>query len=31
MIKLESYMDGGTMEASHFHVDIHGHPNEPAR
>ncbi len=30
MIKLESYMDGGTMEASHFHVDIHGHPNEPA-
>ncbi len=26
MIKLESYMDGGTMEASHFHLDIHGHP-----
>ena len=19
-------MDGGTMEASHFHLDIHGHP-----
>lgn len=25
MIKLESYMDGGTMEASHFHIDIAGH------
>jgi len=28
MIKLESYMDGGTMEASHFHLDIYGHPAE---
>ncbi|MCA6128937.1 prephenate dehydratase [Thalassolituus oleivorans 4BN06-13] len=28
MIKLESYMDGGTMHASHFHVDIHGHPQQ---
>lgn len=28
LIKLESYMDGGTMEASHFHLDIHGHPDE---
>jgi prephenate dehydratase len=27
MIKLESYMDGGTMEASHFHIDLAGHPN----
>ena len=26
MIKLESYMDGGTMEASHFHIDLAGHP-----
>ena len=26
MIKLESYMDGGTMEASHFHIDIAGYP-----
>lgn len=25
LIKLESYMDGGTMEASHFHLDVHGH------
>jgi prephenate dehydratase len=25
MIKLESYMDGGTMTASHFHIDIAGH------
>lgn len=25
LIKLESYMDGGTMEASHFHIDIAGH------
>lgn len=24
LIKLESYMDGGTMEASHFHIDIAG-------
>lgn len=28
VIKLESYMDGGTMEASHFHIDIIGHPCE---
>ena len=28
MIKLESYMDGGTMEASHFHIDLAGHPNQ---
>lgn len=27
MIKLESYMDGGTMAASHFHIDIAGHPH----
>tara|TARA_B100001063_G_scaffold229484_1_gene241723 strand:+ start:163 stop:1047 length:885 start_codon:yes stop_codon:yes gene_type:complete len=25
LIKLESYMDGGTMQASHFHIDIAGH------
>lgn len=25
LIKLESYMDGGTMQASHFHIDITGH------
>jgi prephenate dehydratase len=30
MVKLESYMDGGTMEASHFHLDIYGHPDQPA-
>ncbi|MEK9713171.1 MAG: prephenate dehydratase [Thalassolituus sp.] len=30
MVKLESYMDGGTMEASHFHLDIYGHPQELA-
>ena len=30
MVKLESYMDGGTMEASHFHLDIYGHPQEVA-
>lgn len=28
LIKLESYMDGGTMEASHFHIDLEGHPNQ---
>jgi prephenate dehydratase len=28
MIKLESYMDGGTMEASHFHIDLAGHPSQ---
>lgn len=28
MIKLESYMDGGTMEASHFHIDLAGHPEQ---
>lgn len=28
MIKLESYMDGGTMEASHFHIDLAGHPDQ---
>ena len=30
MIKLESYMDGGTMEASHFHIDLAGHPQQAA-
>ena len=30
MIKLESYMDGGTMEASHFHIDLAGHPDQAA-
>jgi prephenate dehydratase len=30
MIKLESYMDGGTMEASHFHIDLAGHPQQVA-
>lgn len=28
LIKLESYMDGGTMEASHFHIDIEGHQQQ---
>lgn len=28
LLKLESYMDGATMEASHFHVDIQGHPGQ---
>lgn len=28
LIKLESYMDGGTMAASHFHIDIDGHPEQ---
>ena len=28
MIKLESYMDGGTMNASHFHIDLSGHPDQ---
>lgn len=28
LIKLESYMDGGTMEASHFHIDLVGHPEQ---
>ena len=30
LIKLESYMDGGTMAASHFHIDIDGHPDQAA-
>ena len=30
LIKLESYMDGGTMQASHFHIDITGHHQEQA-
>ncbi|KZZ39952.1 prephenate dehydratase domain-containing protein, partial [Oleiphilus sp. HI0117] len=30
MIKLESYMDGGTMEASHFHIDVDGHYRQQA-
>lgn len=30
MIKLESYMDGGTMKASHFHIDLAGHPQQAA-
>lgn len=29
LIKLESYMDGGTMKASHFHIDLAGHPDQP--
>jgi prephenate dehydratase len=29
LIKLESYMDGGTMEASHFHIDLAGYPEQP--
>jgi prephenate dehydratase len=28
MIKLESYMDGGTMEASHFHIDLAGYSDQ---
>jgi prephenate dehydratase len=28
LIKLESYMDGGTMEASYFHIDLTGHPEQ---
>ena len=28
LIKLESYMDGGTMEASHFHIDLAGSPED---
>lgn len=28
LLKLESYLDGGSMEASYFHVDIQGHPKE---
>lgn len=28
LIKLESYMDGGTMKASHFHIDLAGHPEQ---
>ncbi|MFQ3171002.1 MAG: prephenate dehydratase [Oleispira sp.] len=28
LIKLESYMDGGTMEASYFHIDLAGHPEQ---
>lgn len=28
IIKLESYMDGGTMAASHFHIDFQGHPEQ---
>jgi len=28
MIKLESYMDGGTMAASHFHIDLAGCPEQ---
>jgi len=28
LIKLESYMDGGTMEATHFHIDLAGHPEQ---
>ena len=28
LIKLESYMDGGTMEATCFHIDIDGHPEQ---
>ncbi|MAD46883.1 MAG: prephenate dehydratase [Oceanospirillaceae bacterium] len=28
LLKLESYMDGGTMKVSHFHMDIQGHPQQ---
>ena len=28
MSKIESYMDGGTMAASHFHIDVDGHPGD---
>jgi prephenate dehydratase len=28
LIKLESYMDGGTMQASHFHIDLSGYPEQ---
>jgi prephenate dehydratase len=28
LIKLESYMGGGTMEASYFHIDLMGHPEQ---
>lgn len=30
VIKIESYMDGGTMAASHFHIDLAGHPQQVA-
>lgn len=29
LLKLESYMDGSSMEASVFHVDIAAHPQDP--
>jgi prephenate dehydratase len=28
LIKLESYIGGGTMEASYFHIDLMGHPEQ---
>jgi prephenate dehydratase len=28
LLKLESYMDGASMEASVFHVDIAAHPQD---
>lgn len=28
LVKLESYMDEGTMSATHFHIDIEGHPEQ---
>lgn len=30
LVKLESYMPGGTLNASQFHVDIEGHIEEPS-
>lgn len=30
MTKLESYMVGGSFEASQFYADIEGHPDDPA-
>ena len=30
MIKLESYMVGGSFTATQFYADIEGHPDDPA-
>lgn len=30
LIKIESYMDGGTLNSSRFHIDIAAHPDDPA-
>lgn len=29
LIKIESYMDGGTLNSSRFHIDIAAHPDDP--